>query len=647
MSIERMKFVNIVGPIQGFDEFIIRHIINKDMQPVHALSFIEAVKSLKPFNENNNYEAVFRTLENLNRYMKVRPVECDSKEIIELVKTPADIEKTTSYVRQMEESFADIEKKIGENKAEISDNMRVLKQLIHVRDLEVELEQLYNLEYIKIRFGKLPKESYKKLDLIVESLDVIVITLSSDENDVWVCYLMPAAVAERIDNVMSSLYFERVRISEKAKGHPRDAIVGIEQEIKRLEEEIARLEKDFEKLVNENREEFRKVYSQFFYLNQIAGIRKYAAYVKETFLLTGWITEKSYRELAEELKFQKDIVITVEEPEEVKGVKPPTILRNNKFFKPFESIVKMYGIPAHNEIDPTPFIALTYILMFGAMFGDIGQGAILALAGFIMYRKRKSPLGWILGCVGLSSVIFGFLYGSVFGYEHLFTAIWKPPMENISQLLIVAIGFGAVMVVTSIVISIINSIKAKDYGRLLFDKNGIAGLVFYGGVLAIVLSALTNGGFEPSLPVILGVVVIPLLAMMFKEKLEKMLLKHDHGGKTGGSLVESFFEVFEAVLGFLSNTISFVRVGAFALSHAGLALAIWTLYGMVGKIGGIVVLIIGNILIIGLEGLIVAIQGLRLQYYELFSRFFSGSGREFKTIRVCERLRLYNKQITG
>jgi len=217
MSIERMKFVNIVGPIQGFDEFIIRHIINKDMQPVHALSFIEAVKSLKPFNENNNYEAVFRTLENLNRYMKVRPAECDSKEIIELVKTPADIEKTTSYVRQMEESFADIEKKIGENKAEISDNMRVLKQLIHVRDLEVELEQLYNLEYIKIRFGKLPKESYKKLDLIVESLDVIVITLSSDENDVWVCYLMPAAVAERIDNVMSSLYFERVRISEKAK----------------------------------------------------------------------------------------------------------------------------------------------------------------------------------------------------------------------------------------------------------------------------------------------------------------------------------------------------------------------------------------------------------------------------------------------
>jgi len=648
MSTERMKFVNIVGPIQGFDEFIIRYIINKDMQPVHALNFIEAVRGLKPFIEDNSHESVFKTLENLNRYMKVKPAECDTNEIAELIREPEDIEKTVAYVRQLEECFTGIEKKIEEYRANISDNMQVLKQLIPIKDLEVELEPLFNLEYIKIRFGKLPKESYKKLDLIVESLDVIIIPFSSDEKDVWICYLMPATVEERIDNVMSSLYFERVRISDKAKGHPRDAIVKIEQEINHLEEEILKLESEFEKIVDENREKFRKVYSRFFYLYQIANIRKYAAYVKETFLLTGWVTEKSYRELTEELKFQKDIVVTVEEPEEVKGIKPPTILRNNRFFKPFESIVKMYGIPAHNEIDPTPFIALTYILMFGAMFGDIGQGAILALAGFIMYKTRKTSLGWILGCVGVSSVVFGFLYGSIFGYEHLITPLWRPPMENISQLLVVAVGFGAVMVVTAIIFNIINSIKARDYGRLLFDKNGLAGLVFYGGVLGIVLSALSSGNLTLSFPVVIGVVIIPLLAMLLKEKLERILFRHGSENRHGGSFAESFFEVFEAVLGFLSNTISFVRVGAFALSHAGLALAIWTLYGMVGKIGGIVVLIIGNILIIGLEGLIVAIQGLRLQYYELFSRFFTGNGREFKTIRVCENLKLYNNnQITG
>lgn len=647
MATERMKFVSIVGPIQGFDEFIVKHIMNKDMQPVHALSFTESVKGLKPFVEDNSYESAFKALESINRFMKVQPYECCESEIMDMVKAPADVEKTISYAKELEARLAEIREKIERNKAEIAENRQILRQLLPIKDLEVELEQLFNLEYIKIRFGKLPKESFKKLDLIVESLDVIVIPFSSDENDVWICYLMPAAVAERIDNVMSSLFFERIRISGKVKGHPRDAIVKIEQDIKRLEEEIGRLESDFQKLVSENGEEFRKLYSRFFYLNQAANVKKYAAYVKETFLLTGWITENSYRELTEDLKGQKDIVITVEEPEEVKGIKPPTILKNNKFFKPFEALVKMYGIPAHNEIDPTLFVALTYILMFGAMFGDVGQGAILALAGIFMYRKKKSPLGWILGCVGVSSVVFGFLYGSVFGYEHLISPLWKPPMENISQLLVVAIGFGIVMVITAIMINIINSIKAKDYGRLLFDKNGVAGLVFYGGVLGIVLSALLKGNLSLSFPVIALIVIVPLLLMLFKEKLERLLFRHESGNREGGSLVESFFEVFEAVLGFLSNTVSFVRVGAFALSHAGLALAIWTLYGMVGRIGGIVVLIIGNILIIGLEGLIVAIQGLRLEYYELFSRFFSGTGREFKTIRVCERLKLYNKQIAG
>lgn len=647
MSTERMKFVNIVGPIQGFDEFIIKYIINKDMQLVNAFNFIEAVKGLKPLMEDNNYETMFKLAENLNGFMKAKPTECENSEIEELMENPEAIEKTKVFLKDIEGRLASIRDKIQKDEAEIEENRQILKQLIPIRDLGVELEQLYNLEYFKIRFGKLPKESFKKLDLIVESLDVIVIPFSSDENDVWICYLMPAMAAERIDNVMSSLYFERVHISEKAKGHPKEAISMIEQEIKQLENEIGELKNSFTEIVNENKERFQKIYSEFFYLYQVANVRKYAAYVKETFLLTGWITEKSYRELTEELKGQKDVVITVEEPEEVKGLKPPTILKNSRFFKPFEALVKMYGIPAHNEIDPTPFIALTYIFMFGAMFGDVGQGAILALAGLFLYKKKKTPLGWILGCVGVSSVVFGFLYGSFFGDEHLITPLWKPPMENISQLLIVAVGFGVVMIITAMIINIINSIKARDYGRLLFDKNGIAGLVFYGGVLWIVLSALLKGSLSVSAPVIIIVVVIPLLVMMFKEKLERALLKHESSGKAGGGLVESFFEVFEAILGFLSNTISFVRVGAFALSHAGLALAIWTLYGMVGKIGGVVVLIFGNVLIIGLEGLIVAIQGLRLQYYELFSRFFSGSGREFKTIRIGENLKLYNKQIAG
>lgn len=644
MSIERMKYINIVGPLEGFDDFILKHIINKDMQLEHSLNLTGTVKGLKPFMEGDNYDALIKILDNLNRFMKVQPVEYGSDEFNEIVNEPTDIEKALAYARDIEEGFNDIERKIEEKKNQISENNQILKQLIPIRNLEFDLEQLFNLEYIKIRFGKLPKEYFTKLDLVLEGLDVIVIPLSSDDKDAWICYLMPAAASERIDNVLSSLHFERIHIPGKVKGYPKDAIAELEKEIKDIEDEITGLKAEIEKTESEKREEFRKVYSKFFYLRQTADIRKYAAHTRKNFLLSGWITEESYHTLEEELKGQKDIVITVEEPEEVKGLKPPTILKNNKFFKPFESIVRMYGIPAHNEIDPTPLIAITYILIFGAMFGDVGQGAILALAGVVLYVKKRSSLGWILGCVGISSTVFGFLYGSVFGNEHLITPLWKPPMENITQLLIVAIGFGVVMIIVAIVINIINSIKARDYGRLLFDKNGIAGLVFYVGVLSIVLVALLKGNVSLSFPVVLVIIIIPLFVMLFKERLEKLILKHE---KAGGSFAEAFFEVFEAVLGFLSNTVSFVRVGAFALSHAGLALAIWTLYDMAGKAGGIIVLIFGNMLIIGLEGLIVAIQGLRLEYYELFSRFFSGNGREFKSIRIYDKLKSFDRQISG
>ncbi len=98
--------------------------------------------------------------------------------------------------------------------------------------------------------------------------------------------------------------------------------------------------------------------------------------------------------------------------------------------------------------------------------------------------------------------------------------------------------------------------------------------------------------------------------------------------------VEAGFDLFETVLSFLSSTVSFVRVGAFALSHAGLSLAVWTLVNMMKGAGGIIVIILGNALTIGLEGLIVGIQCMRLEYYEMFGRFYAGEGSEFKPIKV-------------
>lgn len=634
MPVERMKYVNIVGSIEQLDEFVLHYVIDSNIQLEHAFNHVRSQKGLTPFLGENPYDPVVKTLENLNKKMKVSVKACCLEERCSYALEPLDTQAVMKSLEEFEEKLSSFEKELQKTQEEIDENRQILKQLIPLRNLDSKMDDLFHFEYMKIRFGKLPKESFEKMDMVLQGQDVIVVPISSDERDVWISYFMPALVSDKIDNILSSLYFERVRISGKAQGYPADEIVSMEMEIQRLEAENLRLKDGLRTAIEDEKSEFEKIYNRAIYLQQAYHVRKFAAHTQETFYMTGWMPAAAYKDLASQLSGREDFTLSAEEPQEVRGLKPPTILKNNRFFKPFEAIVTMYGIPAHNEFDPTVLVALTYILMFGAMFGDVGQGTVIALAGLYMFFGRKSRLGWVLACVGVSSVVFGFLYGSVFGNEHLLKPVWRAPMENINQLLILAVGYGAVIIVLSIVINIINSIKARDYGRLIFDRNGLAGLIFYTGALTAVVLSLT-GKAEVPVPLVAGILLIPLLFMLFKEKLEKLLLKQHHEGN-GGSFVEGFFEVFETVLGFLSNTISFVRVSAFALSHAGLALAIWTLYDMAGGTAGkIVVLIIGNLLIIGLEGLIVGIQCMRLQFYEMFSRFFSGDGREFKPVRVC------------
>jgi V/A-type H+-transporting ATPase subunit I len=187
------------------------------------------------------------------------------------------------------------------------------------------------------------------------------------------------------------------------------------------------------------------------------------------------------------------------------------------------------------------------------------------------------------------------------------------------------------------IINIVNAVRAGRFKDILFDRNGIAGMVFYFGVIIFALVTLLTGKTITSFIFIVSFFVVPIILMFLKEPLLNLMMgkKALPEKERGTFFVEAFFEVFEALLSFLSNTLSFIRIGAFALSHAGLSLAVWSVYNLIeGKIGGIVALVLGNILIIVLEGLVVGIQGMRLEYYELFSRFFKGEGREFKPTRI-------------
>ncbi len=291
----------------------------------------------------------------------------------------------------------------------------------------------------------------------------------------------------------------------------------------------------------------------------------------------------------------------------------------------------MYGLPSYNEIDPTPFVAITYFLFFGMMFGDVGQGLVLSLVGVLIWFIKKINLGKVIATIGVSSMIFGFFYGSVFGIEGIITGF--NPMGHINTTLFAAVGIGVVMIVCVMILNIINGIRQKDIRKVMLSPNGLAGLILYIAAVAAVAGMFDiMNGFLPS-GVLIAIIITMLSVLFLAEPLAALLEKRpDVIPKNKFDFVlEGLFGLFEVILSFLTNTISFIRIGAFALSHVGMMTVVFLLaQTTTGQ--NPVILILGNIFVIGFEGLIVGIQVLRLEFYELFGRFFDANGHSVEPV---------------
>lgn len=630
MSILKMKFINIVGPKDQFEDFVSNHIVNSGIQLEYALGILEGIKGLSPYSDDNSHSTLIKRcsslLESMGINKKTIDRTCKNKEVM-----PSD-----DTIRELELLERELQKLLSEKneiKQQLEESFHVKGQLELLSNVDVDIDSFFNFEFIKFRFGKMPKKSYEQLQLYLDEMNCILFPVSSDRENVWVIYFTPEIYWEKVDGILSSLYFERTRIPSDLKGTPAEALALLEEKIAFLEQQLENIEKDLDTFIAKNTYKAIDIFNSFQKLNCICEIKKYAAQTKDSFYILGWIPKKELDNLIPVLDGYKDIGFVVEEPDMVKHTKPPTELKNNRIFRPFESLVRMYGLPSYNEIDPTAFVAITYFLMFGLMFGDVGQGLVLFLLGFVLMRK-KIQLGGVIMGASISSVIFGFLYGSVFGFEDWIPHLWMAPMENINRFLIFGVIVGLIFISLSMILNIINGIKSKNIVRILFDKNGLAGVAFYWLVLFFVLYFLSTGKMFISIGFIALCLILPLIAMFLKEPLENLMHERKFWPENkGGFFVETFFELFETIMSFASNTISFIRLSAFALNHAGLFMAVLMLSKMAKGFGSVVTIIIGNILIIGLEGLIVGIQALRLEYYELFGRFFTGGGRSYHPVK--------------
>lgn len=327
---------------------------------------------------------------------------------------------------------------------------------------------------------------------------------------------------------------------------------------------------------------------------------------------------------------------------------PPVKLKNCFLARPFEFYTSMYGVPKYNEIDPSLFVAITYIIIFGIMFADVGQGICLTVVGILMYKIKKMAIGKILAPCGISSAFFGLVFGSVFGFEHLLDPMYKvlfgleeKPIEVMSsematKIILIAISIGVFLLITAMFLNVYTSIRQKDYGRALFSTSGVAGIIFYSAIVFGIAGQLLFGLPVFNAPYIIFLIVIPFILIFFAEPLGGLVNKEPDWKPESWKdyIVENIFESIEVLLSYVTNTMSFLRVGAFVLVHAGMMMVVFVLAETAGPIAYWPIVVVGNVIVMVLEALLVAIQVLRLEYYELFSRFYSGEGRPYEPVKL-------------
>ncbi len=633
MAVEKMKFVNIAGPIGAMDDFVINTIVPFDIQLENAMYILGSVKGLYPFSEENPYERLNKNVEDLIKVLN-HDISYNPSKSCELMPVSLLEPEIDGYERQLET----IQKISGSLKEDLEHKREIRKQLVPIQNLDINISKMFKFKYIKFRFGKMPKDSFKKLNTYIKELDIIAYEVSEEGESVYLVYFTPRSQQGNIDSLFASLFFERIRISGDVKGLPKDALKKLDDEIEELSNRVNMLDKDAREFVERNFDRLQELYNFTVQLNEVFEVRRYAVRSNEAFYLTGWIPISQVEDFQAMVNKLKSVTCIVEDDIAVKKSHPPTKLRNNKLIEPFEELVRMYGTPSYNELDPTSFVAITYTVFFGIMFGDLGQGIVIALLALLYFKKSGNPLAKLGIYLGTISSVTGFFYGSFFGNEHLLRELFPgvPMIDTMAskmELLFASVAFGAFLLIVAMILNMINKYKQEKIGKMLFDRNGLAGLVFYMALIYIILNIVLKNTVSPI--IIILFIIAPFFIMMFAHPLENLLARKKHVfPKEGGFLLEAVFEMVETLLATLSNTLSFMRLGAFALNHVGFFLAFHSIADIVGGSGSIVVMIFGNILIIGLEGLIVLIQGLRLQYYELFSKFFEGEGIEFKPFKI-------------
>lgn len=539
----------------------------------------------------------------------------------------------------------EIESKLTSYTAIIDENQ---KKITYLKELEVKIELfkkndipldiLGEYTHIFVKAGLLPIQNLSLLKDYLKPYNVILTVKEGIRKDYLLIIAASQIDKEEILKILAMLNFAEIEIPKEYRGSPDEILKIIAKE---KEDAMKNLKQVYDKLLKLNK---TVVYYKR-YIRFLQNVKSSVTRTRNLTIFDGWIEKDKYEELVDNITkiTNGKLYIEYEEPGPGYPIKPPTKLKNPIGFRGFEILTRIRGVPDYNEIDPTPIFSILFLIMYGMMFGDIGEGLALFILGLIFYKIRKPMLGmsrnalnnigYVLMMSSISAMIFGFLYGEAF-LVHFMEPIWLNPIESTIDIAIISIEFGIAQLILALILNIIISLSNKEYIEAFISWKGLLGLLYLsvGVYLAIefIISGMTISVFTRS--DVLPFTIIEIISLVFvylKPTIENIV--HHEGKKITETLIEGLGEFIETFISFLTNSVSYIRLGAFAIAHGALAEAALVFGGIIGIIPSYLLF---NVLVTTLDGFAAGIQSLRLLFYEFSTKFYRDEGKLFKPLRI-------------
>jgi V/A-type H+-transporting ATPase subunit I len=573
-------------------------------------------------------------------------------------------------VDSLKEKAQPIQEKLNALDEQIKAEQRTLEEIAPYRELDVPPARLRQATLLHVMAGDMPADQIPAArDELPD--DCVLVPIGRAESSGGSAKLRRVlALSSRrsrfaLETVLDNYQFEETEIPSEFEASPAAIYKRTKERIEELQDRRARERKLLYELGEAYFDQLRKALEFVKRQVKISEAEQNYGSTWATVVITGWTPEdqvervrKKVRQVASEGTIFELSEATQEEIEQ--GL-VPTCAELPAFLQPFQRLVHGFGVPGYREIEPTLLFAISFLLMFGIMFGDLGHGLCLLAIGIPVWKLTDSQSvrdgGYLIAAAGLSSVLFGaFFQGSFFGHS-LVDMGWPvtlgfEPIQleaeggaggHVIRYMMLAVSFGIMLITLGLILNIVGRLRIGDYENGFLGRFGLAGFMFYWGVLGMVFKTVVMGWESSDAWLLLFAVILPLFVLAFHEPIYALLTgkRPILGEHPVIGLFEGLIEMLETAITYLANTFSFLRVAAFALSHVALGFTIFILQELVsdlpaGFIWSVLLFLLGTAVIVGLEGFIVAIQIFRLEYYEFFTKFFRGEGKRFSPFRFRE-----------